>query len=151
MEISAMIAQLKDEAVSIGQTLRVKETEANTLRDRIHQLDAEIQSMTDRYDALRMAIDSLELVTPQTGETHVAIPAPSAPTEKKAVARTHSRLPKKIGKFNPKGQKIGEFASINKAAKEFGWTNASMAKYIEKTGKEKQIRLRGYYLEFIAA
>ena len=65
--------------------------------------------------------------------------------------KQNSRKPRKIGKFDPNGKKIGEWASINKASKDFGWSNAAMTKYIASTSKEKQIQLRGYYLGYLAA
>ena len=159
MEISVMITELKNESVSIARTLRVRQDEANTLRDRLHTLDAEIQSMTDRYDALKMAIDSLELVHPVpafVAKTETPDPAPATVTvpvvsEKKVGNGHHSRVGIRIGKYDPKGKKIGEYCSINRAAKLYGWSNAAMKKYIKETTKEKQIKLRGYYLEFIAA
>jgi len=155
MEISAMVNELKNELVSVTRDLKTKEETADKYRKLLAQVESEITPLRDQFDALKMALDALELVSPsaQSVRQGVADIVLDAVGCSKPEIRNihHSRMPKKIGKFNPKGKKIGEYASINKCAKEFGWSNSSMAKYIESTGRDKQIRLRGYYLEFIAA
>lgn len=151
MEISVMVSTLKTEINSIEKELPEKKTEANALRLKLGAVESEIQKLTDKHEALRMALDALELVRDVPAQ--VPSPAPTQVAVKKVEVKNihHSRKARKIGKFDPHGKKIGEFTSITKAAKEFGWNNTSMTKYIENTGKDKQIRLRGYYLQFIAA
>ena len=153
MELSVMVAQLKEESESITKVLTDKTRMANSLRKQLAQIETEIKSLTDRHDAIRMAVDSLELISDgKSGEKEAVVPEQTKVQINEPVkARMHSRKPKKIGKFTPNGTKIGEFSSINKAAKAFGWNNTSMSKYIENTSKEKQIRIRGFYLQFLAA
>lgn len=155
MEISLMVAQLKSDAKSLSDTiakeLEEKKVEANTLRLQLGVVEEEIRKLSDYHEAVRMTSDSLALV----GDDAVQ----KLPEKKDVpVARAddphnihHSRKPKKIGKFDPKGVKIGEYPSINQAAKDLGWGHVSMAKYLATVDREKQIRLRGFYLEYIAA
>ena len=149
MGISMMVSQLKQEVAPIDQSLTDKKVELNRLKLTIGALEMEIKRLNDKSTALHMAIDALDLVSDEPpAEKKVSTP----PAEKSSTHHTsYSRKPKRIGKFDPKGQKIGEYASLNQCASAFGWTNCSMKKYIENTGKEKQIRLRGYYLEYLAA
>jgi hypothetical protein len=154
MEISAMINELKNESVSVVRSLRAKENEANAIRDRLHVLETEIQTMSDRYDALKMSVDSLELLQSTGTPRPVAeTPAPVAtpiplPVIKEQKKTRGPRAAKRVVKKDAKDKVIGEYSSINKAAKAFGWTHPSMQKYIECTSKEKQIRLRGFSLEY---
>ena len=152
MEISVMITELKNESVSIARILRVKQNESTELHEKIRKLDAEIQTMTDRYDALKMAIDSLELA--KTAESKpapvVTVPEPAenpasdpGPAPRKVRGAT-----KRVVRKDSKDRVLGEFRSVAQAAKSFGWTDTSMRKYIENTSKDKQIRLRGYYLAY---
>lgn len=160
MEISTMVSQLKTEEESISRTLETKNAEANALRFQLGILEAEIRKLKDRYDAMKNASEYLELVK-DDGDPVVVDERPIPEFIKRrqmedkpavnVVAKTHSRKAKRIGKFDPNGKKIAEYSSINKAAKEFGWNNVAMSEYIKNTAKEKQIRLRGYYLEFLAA
>ena len=154
MNVSSFISQIKPELDSIQKQIEANNTEMNRLRLSLGALEMETQRLTDTHDALRMALDALELVP--ADNSAATKPAPSTvfvekPAANAESAKSHSRKPKKIGKYDPKGVKIGEYSSLNKCAKDFGWSNSSMSKYIENTGKDKQIRLRGYYLEFIAA
>lgn len=160
MEISVMVEQLKSEKTSLGQTLSERNTEMNQLRFRIGVLEKEIQALKDKHDAISMAIESLELVNDSKNPVEISErPVPefirlknskdTPVAEKKP--KQHSRKARRIGKFDAKGVKIGEYSSITKAAKDFGWNNVSITKYIENNSKEKQIRLRGYYLEFLVA
>ena len=164
MEISLMVSQLKAEENSVAKILKEKNEEANAIRFRLGVLDAEIRKLNDKHDAIKMAIESLELVKDDSNPVITEKPenrpvpefirlkqeAEKAKTEVKT-GKSHNRRPKRVGKYDPNGKKIGEWSSINMAAKDFGWCNGSMKKYIENTGKDKQIRLRGYYLEYIAA
>ena len=147
MEISLMVSQLKAESDSILSVLNEKKERADTFRAQLEVLDLEIRGLQDRYDAVHMAYEALETVTDVPAEKS----APVAEPEPVPEPVKYSRRPKKIGQFDAKGKKIAEFVSINQAAKAFGWNNTSMSKYIQNVGKDKQIRLRGFYLEFIAA
>ena len=149
MAISSMITELRNESVSIANLLRPKQEEATKIRERLTVLDAEIHSLSDQFDAIRMAIDALELVC--VNASREPAPEPVAEPElPRTVDRHHSRVPKKIGKYDPKGRKIGEFPSVNQAAQQHGWSNHAMKKYIEETPRDKQIRIRGYYLDYVA-
>lgn len=152
MELSLMVTELKNQMISIASDLKFKEEAAEKHRKLLVQLESEIAPLRDKYDALKMAVDALGLV-PDTERPAVVEPCPVVPDPAtKTISNLHhSRKPKRIGKFDPKGKKIGEYASITQAAKELGWNNTSMAKYVEGVSKDKQIRLRGYYLEFLAA
>ena len=151
MEISAMVTDLKNKGIAISRDLRVKEDEANKLRDRLKILDAEIQELADSFDAMKMAIDALELMRPSSPPAFMAENPDPEPPKKEIANIHHSRKPRKIGKYDPKGKKIGEFASINKAARTFGWSTSSMTNYIENTPRDNQVKIRGYYLDFIVA
>lgn len=161
MEISAMVTELKNKAVNLANILQTKETEANSLRDRLHAIEEEIKPLADEFDAVKMAIDALSLVPSasvpvfvaekQMLEAKIDVPFEECKNENVAARKNWSRQCKKIGKYNPKGKKIGEFPSINNAAKMFGWSNIAMKKYVEGTTHEKQIKLRGYYLDYISA
>lgn len=151
MEISSMVEEIKKELLTASRMLEHKKDDQAQIHKRLASLEKEILWLTDRVEGLKMAADALELVeTSKEGDKQPEKPVAEAA---RPVVHNihHSRLPKRIGKFDPKGKKIAEYASINKAAKEFGWNNASLAKYIENVSKDKQIRLRGYYLQFIAA
>ena len=154
MEISVILAEFKAEANELYKKIRAYEEEEEKIRERIAFIQKERRPMSDRYDALKMNIESLELLA--SLDTSVAIPdqeqksVPVTEKKQKVAKVSFSRMPKKIGKYDPKGKKLGEFPSINKAASAFGWSNSSMRKYIDCTSKEKQIRLRGFYLEFVA-
>lgn len=146
MEISLMVAQLKTEAESIGSDLDAKKAREKALQLELGALDGEIKSLTEKYNAVLGAINQLKPVCPEeisVGGAH-AIKVP----EKR---RGHSTTPRKIGKFDANGNKIGEYPSVCQAAKAFGWGNAPMKKYILTESRERQIRIRGFYLEFIAA
>lgn len=155
MEISLMVAQLKSDAKSLADTiskeLEAKKIEANTLRLQLGVIEEEIRKLSDYHEAVHMTHDSLALVGDDV--------APRMPVKKDIpVSRVddphnihHSRKAKKIGKFDPNGVKICEYPSINQAAKVLGWGRASTAKYLTTVDKDKQIRLRGFYLEYIAA
>lgn len=153
MEVSVILAEFKAEAKALHERILAYEKEESKIRERLGQIEAERRPMSDRYDALKMNIESLELLasldTPAVRQKeHVPESVPEA--KQKPVRVAHSRLPMKIGKYDPKGKKLAEFPSINKAASAFGWSNSSMRKYIDCTSKEKQIRLRGFYLAFVA-
>ena len=164
MELSLMVAQLKAEESSIAKTLKERNEEANAVRFRLGVLEAEINKLNDKHAAIKMAVESLELVkddsNPVITEEPAERPVPEfirlkqeAEKAKDTVPaeKSHSRKPRKIGKYDPNGKKIGEYPSITQAAKAFGWGNVPMAKYVENESKEKQIKLRGFYLKFIAA
>ena len=164
MELSSMVAQLKEEEFSIAKTLKERNEEANAVRFRLGVLEAEINKLNDKHAAIKMAVESLELVkddsNPVITEEPAERPVPEfirlkqeAEKAKDTVPaeKSHSRKPRKIGKYDPNGKKIGEYPSITQAAKAFGWGNVPMAKYVENESKEKQIKLRGFYLKFIAA
>lgn len=146
MEISMMMAQLKSDAKSlsdeINKELETKQLEVNSLRLQLGALEQEIKQLTDYREALHMTADSLGLVSNEQ-------PAPEQKPEPKNIH--HSRKPKKIGKYDPNGKKICEYHSINDAAKSLGWGYAPLVKYIKKVSKDSQIKLRGFYLEYIAA
>ena len=154
MEISFMVAQLKSDAKSLSDTiakeLEAKKIEANTLRLQLGVVEEEIRKLSDYHEAIHMTSDSLALVGEDTVRN---LPAKDVPVARNDDPHNihHSRKPKKIGKFDANGVKIGEYPSINQAAKALGWGHVSMAKYLNTVDKDKQIRLRGYYLEFIAA
>lgn len=148
MEISVVIDEFKSEAKSLCEKICVYDKEKSKIRERLAQIESELQPMVDRYEALKMNIESLELLASM--DTPSRSNEPVAEKKPKVAKFHHSRMPKKIGKFDPRGKKIGEFPSINKAASAFGWSNTSMRKYIDTTSKEKQIRLRGFYLSFVA-
>lgn len=164
MELSLMVAQLKEEEASIAKTLKERNEEVNAVRFRLGVLEAEINKLNDKHAAIKMAVESLELVkddsNPVITEEPAERPVPDfirlkqeAEKAKDTVPaeKSHSRKPRKIGKYAPNGKKIGEYPSITQAAKAFGWGNVPMAKYVENESKEKQIKLRGFYLKFIAA
>lgn len=146
MEISLMVAQMRTQAESIKKDLDEKTIKERSLQLQLGALGTEIKSLTEEYNAICAAIGNLSKVckeeTPVGGVHAIKV-------EKKTIG--HSTKPRPVGKFDPNGNKIGEFRSVSQAAKEFGWGNVPMTKYIENESKEKQIRLRGFYLEFIAA
>lgn len=154
MEISVILAEFKAEANELYKKIRAYEEEEEKIRERIAFIKKECRPMSDRYDALKMNIESLELLAsldaPSVKKEDTPTPEPDSEEKQKVARVSFSRMPKKIGKYDPKGKKLGEFPSINKAASAFGWSNSSMRKYIDCTSKEKQIRLRGFYLEFVA-
>lgn len=158
MDISLMVSQLKNEIAPLEKSIADKKQEIKTLRLRIGALEMEMQKETDTYDAMKMALDALELIP----GNHVPVikqdPVPEAKSEPvwqakplSVEVKTNIRKAKKVGKFDPQGVKIGEYSSVNQCAKDFGWNNGSMKKYIETNSKDKQIRLRGYYLEYLVA
>lgn len=146
MEISMMVAQMKTEAEAMKKELDEKTMRERSLQLQLGAISTEIRVLTEKYNAVRDALDRLGKVcvddVPVGGVHAIKI-------EKKV--KGHSTKPRRVGKFDPQGNKIGEFRSVCQAAKEFGWGNMPMTKYIENESKEKQIRLRGFYLEFIAA
>lgn len=151
MEITAMVSDLKNEMITVARELKSKEESADKYRRILKQLESEISPLRDRYDAIKMAVDALELVPTADRPAFTEEPGDGISKTKKIANLHHSRTPKRIGKFDPNGKKLCEFSSINKAAESFGWCNTSLKKYIENTSREKQIRLRGYYLDFIVS
>lgn len=150
MDISLMVSQLKNEIAPLEKSIADKKQEIKTLRLRIGALEMEMQKETDTYDAMKMALDALELI-PGNNVPEVK-PEPVWQAKPLSVeVKTNIRKAKKVGKFDPTGVKIGEYSSVNQCAKDFGWNNGSMKKYIETNSKDKQIRLRGYYLEYLVA
>lgn len=146
MEISLMIANMKTEAESMKKELEEKERAEKSLQLQLGVLSTEIKDLTEKYEAVSKALKSLAVVYKESapvGGIHAIKPAQKR--------KGHSTSPRRIGKFDPNGVKIGEYPSITQAAKAFGWNNIPMTKYISDTPKDKQIRLRGFYLEFIAA
>lgn len=154
MEISLMVADLKTQIIAAARELKEKESLANSYREKIKKLEAEIDPLKDRFDAMKMAVESLELISPKaTVQETIASPEPQYVVQLTAdhpIVKSNNRKPMRIEKFDPKGKKISEYRSINELAKDMGWSNTSLKKYIESTSKEKQIRLRGYYLAFAA-
>ncbi len=146
MEISMMVAQLKTEAKTIEDKLDSKRKEETALRLSLAGVEQEIKDLNTKRDAVNAAINNLRSVCPKTQEIGGAYAIRPA-----AKHKSHSTKPRMIGKFDADGNKIGEFRSISEAAKTFGWGNTPMRKYIESENREKQIRLRGFYLAFIAA
>ena len=150
MDISLMVSQLKNEIAPLEKSISDKKQEIKNLRLRIGALEMEMQKDADTYEAMKMALDALEMIPgdrmPEVKPEPVLVAKPL-----RVEIKTNIRKAKKVGKFDPQGVKIGEYSSVNQCAKDFGWNNSSMKKYIENTGKDKQIRLRGYYLEYIAA
>ena len=153
MELSRMVVELKSEAEAIAKDIESKKSTEKSLRLQLGALEIDIKNQNDRYEAIRMAIDSLELINDGKSQMKdMKIAEKTSVCSVNCKTHTaHSRKPKKIGKFDSNGSKLCEYASINQAAKVFGWNNTSMTKYIESTSKEKQIRIRGYYLQFITA
>jgi len=154
MNVKQMVTDMRNESAKIYRMMDYKKDQLSQLTIRLTGLQREVQELTDQYDGLKMAIDALELAYAEKSPAPADEPAPEPVAEAQtppAEKRKFSRTPKKIGKFDPKGKKLGEYSSINQAAKAMGWTNNAVRKYIESTGKDKQIRLRGYYLEFLAA
>ena len=146
MEISMMMAQMKTEAEAMKKELDEKTMRERSLRLQLGVISTEIKALTEKYNAVRDALARLGKVcedeTPVGGAHAIKV-------EKKV--KGHSTKPRRVGKFDPQGNKIGEFRSVLQVAKEFGWGNVPMTKYIENESREKQIKLRGFYLEFIAA
>ena len=151
MDISLMISQLKNEISPLEKSIEDKKQEIKSLRLRIGALEMQMQKDTDAYEAMKMALDALEMITvdrmPQEVKPEPVLVAKPLRVE----VHTNIRKAKKVGKFDPHGVKIGEYSSVNQCAKDFGWNNGSMKKYIETNSKDKQIRLRGYYLEYLTA
>lgn len=147
MEISLMVSQLRNEAKLIEDELAEKDRKLNALQLAAGALELEIRQAEKKRDAILEAMNRLKGVCPEpvpVGGVHAVCKKPSEP-------KVHDTTPKKIGKFDAKGVKIGEFRSINQAAHTLGWTTTATKKYLASADREKQIRLRGYYLEFIPA
>ena len=155
MDISRIIVDLKSqETILSGETKRLEAAVAD-LRERLTTSESILAQNRDDLAAIRMSIESLEMV----GGKREPAPAPAIPVIKTVMEKMPSvpkpkpentRRAKKVGKFNPKGEKLGEWGSINKCAKEIGWTNTGVSKFIQTVSLEKQIKLRGYYLKYIA-
>lgn len=146
MDISLMVAQMRTEAESMKKELEEKTNKEKSLQFQLCAIGTEIKALTEKYNAICAALGNLCKVckeeTPVGGVHAIKVP------EKH---KSHSTKRRKIGKFDANGVKIGEYPSITQAAKAFGWGNVPMTKYVENESKEKQIRLRGFYLQFIAA
>lgn len=153
MDIKTIIADLKmKEKTLAGETARLEDIVKN-LRAQLSASETTLGQHKDDLAAIKMSIESLEMVgsgrieTPRSQEP-VFVTAKEEQPHKPPVINT--RRAKKIGKFNVKGEKIGEWASINKCAHDIGWTNTGVSKYIETVSPEKQIKLRGYYMKYVA-
>lgn len=143
MEIAAMINELKLNAAQTEKEVSTLEILVTDLRDRLSAAENDLRKHQDDLTALRMAIESLEIVG-------AARTTPATPPAQKAAAAKfhHSRAPKKIIKLNASGKEIGVFGSISKCATALGWSFPATKKYIEQTKPEKQIYLRGYILKY---
>lgn len=138
MEISAMINELKAEQVSLEKMIR---------------------TLNDRHEAIKMSIESLELLASTRHVVVDIVPGDiattsvaSAPCDDVPVASREKRPghPKRLVQKDPRGVVIREYRSVNAAAKAFGWTYNAMVKYLETTSKDRQIAIRGSYLTYAA-
>lgn len=149
MEIMSVLTTFKAESDDLTATILSYEEEAARLKSRLAEIEQSMRPIADRREALRMSIESLELLASldaPTVQAKAELPAPVVTQKPRPV---YSRMPKRVGKFDKNGNKIAEYKSINQCAMVFGWNHTAMQKYIQCTSKEKQIRLRGYYLSLI--
>lgn len=149
MDIKTIIVDLKmKEKALAGETARLEDVVKN-LRAQLSASETTLGQHKDDLAAIKMSIESLEMVGSGRIEPEpVFVATKEEKPHKPPVINT--RRAKKIGKFNVKGEKIGEWASINKCAHDIGWTNTGVSKYIQTVSPEKQIKLRGYYMKYVA-
>lgn len=160
MEINLMIIDLKRkvEATKLD-TIRAEQV-AVKLRDQLEATEAVIKENKDSMEAMKMAIDALELLSAPalrpSGEPEKDAEPESKPVQepKQAVAPEksihHSRKPKAIIKCNAKGERIGYYPSVNACAKALGWTSTGVSKLIQSVSVERQIKLKGFSLRYAA-
>lgn len=149
MEIMSVLNTFKAESETLSAKILSYEEEAARLKSRLAEIEQSMRPMADRREALRMSIESLELLASLDAPAAQAKTQPLDPVVTPKPSPAFSRKPKRVGKFDKNGNKIAEYKSINQCAMVFGWNHTAMQKYIQCTSKEKQIRLRGYYLSLI--
>ena len=131
----------------------------NELNAEMNAIEIQMKTLTDRHDACKMAIESLELLeltrpvkdVPQIVPVDVPVTVDTNTTADKPVAKVkRPGHPKRVLQKDAKGIVLHEYRSVSAAAKAFGWTYAAMLKYIETTSRDRQIAIRGSYLVLAA-
>ena len=143
MEIAAMISELKLNAAQTEKEIPPLEKLVADLSSQLRTAEATLRIHKDSLDALKLAIESLEVVLPQ--EDFSDTPPVKQNSAKKAKL---NRTPKQIIKLNASGKQIGSYRSISQCAKALGWSFPGTKKYIENINPEKQIRLKGFVLKY---
>lgn len=143
MEIAAMINELKTAAAETEKETSALENLVVDLRTKLNAAEEELRAHTDSLAAMKMAIESLEII----GRP---INAPSVPVVQQECApkRRHHTSPKEIVKLNASGKQICVYRSISQCAKALGWSFPGTKKYIENIHPEKQVRLKGFILKY---
>lgn len=143
MEIAAMISELKLNAAQTEKEIPPLEKLVADLSSQLRTAEATLRKHKDSLDALKLAIESLEIVLPR--EDFSDTPPVKQNSAKKAKL---NRTPKQIVKLNASGKQIGSYRSISQCAKSLGWSFPGTKKYIENIHPEKQIRLKGFVLKY---
>lgn len=140
MEISTILNDLRRQMTDAENEVSAMTSLASDLRERLATVEAKIATGNDHLTALRMAVESLEML-----ERPRQSPEP-APVKK--IQPRGPKAAKQIVRLNPAGEEVGVYRSINQCAKALGWSAPGVRKFIEVISPEKQVRMKGFRLEF---
>ena len=130
---------------------------------------AEAEKASNRMDEVKSSVDALRKAIAALGEgdfsclvdekpkkpipivTTVGVPV--IPTENATVSkapREHAGKWKnlEVWQYKPNGEVMNSWTSQRAAARSLGWSQSGLS-YFMKYSKEKQIRERGYYIEWV--
>lgn len=142
MEITAIITELKQKISDHNVAIPALDAKIRELQKSLDAATAELRQRTDELTAFRMALESLEILEQ---------PPKEIPKIQTVMTPQHvklSRGPKRIVKISAVGKQIGEYRSISQCAKDLGWTNPGVRKFIENISSDKQLRMKGFILRY---
>lgn len=160
MNVLDMIKSLETEINDLTIKLNDKQRIIDKYERELGPLKQEVSDIKDTLDNLQMAYDSLNLVTlpPQT-DVNVVHEGENIATESEDRGQLQftdsgmlignparkSTRPKGVHKMDAWDNLIGQYRSVNEAARENHFDSSSLRNLILKVSKEKQIRMNGCY------
>lgn len=152
MEISTMVMDLKRKIETVEKETKSLSELENTLRQRLATVEATIRSNTDDLEAMKMAMESLELIggkKPVAKEKPAVVSTPKpAPAPAKQEHMAKSTAPKKVRKCDAMGNQLGIWVSINQCAREHKLSPQTIVNMIEKQPRAVLLASRGYYFTY---
>lgn len=154
MEISTMVIDLKKKIEAVEKETRSLTSLRDDLTKRLETLNRSIATNTDDLEAMKMALESLELVGCRKPDKPAENPAdrvPNAtPVAEKVVKvqRGGGRKPKKVMKCDAMGNQVRLYWSISECAKDHNLGAQSIINMIEKGDRASMLANRGYYLVY---
>ena len=160
MNVLDMIQSLETEIGDLTTKLTDKQRIIDKYERELGPLKQEVIDIKDTLDNLQMAYDSLNLVTlPPKSDANVVHEGENAAAkaeDRDPLQFTESGMligdpvrrntrPKGVHKMDAWDNLIGQYRSVNEAARENHFDASSLRNLILKVSKEKQIRMNGCY------